>query len=98
MDTIDLVVGTVEHFLLQGRVVVLLKDMDTLAVVRLGLLRLEHSPLEEARKGLLPVDKVPEGEGDVQYLLTERDGMLKWSLSTTEFFHPLLCLEFSSAF
>ena len=66
MDTIDLVVGTVERFLLQGRVVVLLMDMDTLGVVPLGLLGLEHNPLEEVRKGLLSVDKVSEGEGDAQ--------------------------------
>ena len=57
MDMIDLEVGIVVHILLQGRGVVILMDMDTLEVVLVGLLGLEHNPLEGVGRGFQPFDK-----------------------------------------
>ena len=56
MDMIDLEVGIVVHILLQGRGVAILMDMDTLEVVLVGLLGLEHNPLEGVGRGFQPVD------------------------------------------
>ncbi len=46
MDTIVLVVGTVELTHLQGSVVMILMDKGTLGEVLLGSLGLENNPLE----------------------------------------------------
>lgn len=46
MGTIVPVVGTVDHFLLQGRVVEILTDMGRLGAVPLVPWRLEHNSLE----------------------------------------------------
>ena len=100
MDTIVLEVGTVELFPLQGRVVVVAMDMDTLGVVGMRLMGQEQNPQEGVGKELLvgkvagqlaeKVAGVAEGEVDDESLLVVRYGTLKlWLLSTLEFWHPL---------
>ena len=78
MGMIVLVVGTVELLLLQGRVVVILMDMDMLGVDLLGLLGLEHNQQEGVGGGLMPVE-VSGGmaEGDFQPLLVVWHGVVK---------------------
>lgn len=60
MDIIGPEVGTVGQFLLQGRVVVILMDMDTKnMMILLGLLSLEYNPVEWVGRGILPVGWAP---------------------------------------
>ena len=91
-------VGTVELLLPQGRVVVVALDMDILGVVLVGLLALEHNPLEGVGRGLQTAGTVHEREGevDIESLLAVWNGMMESWLLTLEQWHQLHHLASSS--